>query len=240
MIIDIHTRGGSNVGTLERGRRENRRQRRAVRAGVRVALLALFGAPTVAAQDAPMAGEPGVSIELTGYAGAILPLSSLGAEGDSLRAELSTRPSFAAGLDVWFTPTLGLGLMAGYSKPELNLTTAGGAFGQETADLGSVDYMHGEALLVFRPVLPGSSAVLLPFVGVGAGLHDLSMPEGEGFEDSSGVVIVVAGGTHLRLSDSVHLRLDVRDLISSFDGGPFSDSNVQHDVFVHVGVGVGL
>lgn len=181
------------------------------------------------------------SLELTGYVGALLPLSALGSQGDSIRSEFSTRPSFAASLDYWFGGSLGIGVMGGYTKPTLNLTTVdAGNQQQNIADVGDVDYLHGEALVLFRPQFTRSAAVLLPYVGAGVGYVNLTMPEGSDFEDSSGLAFAFALGTHLRVSDQVHLRIDVRDLVSSFDGGPFADGNVQHDVFVQVGVGVGL
>lgn len=181
------------------------------------------------------------SLELTGYVGALLPLSALGAEGDSIRSEFSTRPSYAASLDYWFGGSLGIGIMAGYTKPTLNLTTVdAGNLQQNIADLGSADYLHGEVLILFRPQLMRSAAILLPYIGVGVGYVDLTMPEDSNFEDSSSLAFALALGTHLRVSNQLHLRLDVRDLVSSFEGGPFADGNVQHDVFIQVGVGVGL
>lgn len=211
--------------------------------GVVVAVGALAWPSAAVAQDSMVVPDEGSSItslELTGYVGALLPLSALGA-GDSIRSEFSTRPSFAASLDYWFGGSIGIGVMAGYTTPDLNLTTVdAGNQQQNIADLGDVDYLHGEALILFRPALVRSAAILLPYIGAGVGYVDLTMPEGSGFEDSSSLALALALGTHLRVSDRVHMRLDVRDLVSSFEGGPFADGNVQHDVFVQVGVGVGL
>lgn len=205
---------------------------------------AVAGAQEVDAQDAylvPAERASITSLELTGYVGALLPLSALGAQGDSIRSEFSTRPSFAASLDYWFGGNLGIGIMAGYSKPTLNVTTVdAGNLQQNIADLGDVDYLHGEALILFRPRLMRSAGILLPYIGAGVGYVDLSMPAGSDFEDSSSLAFALALGTHVRVSDRVHVRLDVRDLVSSFEGGPFAEGDVQHDVFVQVGLGVGL
>ena len=183
----------------------------------------------------------GSTLELTGYVGLTLPMSVLGAQGDTLEAELSTKPSFSAGLELWFGNGFGIGVMGGLASPELSLTTADSETGmQDVAELGTADYLHGEAVLLWRPQLEGSAAVLLPYFGAGAGVRRLEFEADSGFEDTTDVTIVLNAGTHIPISDRIHLRLDLRDLISSFEGGPFEDSNLQHDIFAQVGLGIGL
>lgn len=197
------------------------------------------------AQETP--GEPGgdgrddaTSIELTAYGGAVLPMSLLGSQGDSIQAELSTKPAFGAGLEFWFGGGFGLGVGGGIASPDLTLTMLDSDNGmQQEIDLGSSDYLHGEALLLWRPELRGSAASVLPYFGAGAGVRRLTFDD-PGFDDTTDLTVVLNAGTHLRLSDSVHLRLDVRDLISSFEGGPFESSDTQHDLIARVGVGIGL
>jgi opacity protein-like surface antigen len=179
------------------------------------------------------------TIELTGYVGLLLPMSKLGSQGDSIQAELSTQPSFAAGLDVWFGGGFGLGLMGGYANPNVGLTSVDSGSGvQQQLDLGNADYLHGEAVLQWRPALRGSASVLLPYFGAGAGVRRLSFEGDSGFEDQTDLTLVLNAGAQIQLSEAVHMRLDVRDLVSSFQSGPFESSDQQHDLFAQVGVGV--
>ena len=181
------------------------------------------------------------TLELTAYAGLALPMSVLGAQGDTLQADLSTKPAFAAGLEFWFGNGFGIGVTGGLASPDLSRTTADSGTGiQNVTDLGTVDYLHGEALLLWRPQLRGSAAVLLPYFGAGAGVRRLGFDTGSGFEETTDITIALNAGTHVPLSSGVHLRLDVRDLISSYEGGPFEGSDIQHDLFVQVGLGFGL
>lgn len=181
------------------------------------------------------------TLELTGYTGVLLPMSVLGSLDETQQADLSTKPAFAAGLDVWFGGGFGLGIMGGIASPDLTLTTADPEGGPaDVAELGTVDYLHGEALLLWRPRISGSAAVLLPHVGAGAGIRKLGFDADSGFEDTTDAVLVLAAGAQVRVSDRIHIRLDVRDLMSSFEGGPFESSDTQHDLFVHVGLGIGL
>lgn len=216
------------------------------RAAALVALAALANPGELAGQEAAGGAwqreNPVPStLELTGYAGVILPMSVLGSRDETQQADLSTKPAFAAGLDVWFGGGFGLGLMGGLASPDLTLTTADPEGGPaDVAELGTVDYLHGEALLVWRPGVSGSGAVLLPHFGAGAGIRRLGFDAATGFEDTTDAVLVLAAGAQVRISDRLHLRLDVRDLMSSFEGGPFESADTQHDLFVHVGLGIGL
>jgi len=180
-------------------------------------------------------------VELTGYVGAILPMSMLGSQGDTLQAELSTRPAFAAELDLWLGGGFGIAFAGGIASPDLTLTRADIDTGQQTVEeLGGADYLHGEAVLRWRPELTGSAAVLLPYFGAGAGVRRLSFEDDSGFEDTTDVVLVLNLGAQVRVSDGVHVRLDLRDLVSRFEGGPFENSDTQHDVFAQVGIGIGF
>lgn len=214
---------------------------------------ALVGALTALAAPDGLAGQESAggawdrhdplpsTLELTGYAGIILPMSVLGSLDETQQAELSTKPAFAAGLDVWFGGGFGLGVVGGVASPDLALTTADPEGGPaDVAELGTVDYLHGEALLLWRPDVSGSAAVLLPHFGAGAGIRRLGFEADSGFDDTTDAVLVLAAGAQVRVAERVHVRLDVRDLVSSFEGGPFERSDTQHDLFVHVGLGIGL
>lgn len=218
--------------------RTGRRRASGMAAVIAVAALAFPAGATAQAYQATVTPP---TVELTGYFGAIFPMSVLGSQGDTLKADVSTKPAFGAGLEYWFGGGFGLGVAGGFASPGLALTTADlGTGEQDVVDLGTVDYLHGEALLLWRPQFTSSAAVLLPYFGAGAGIRRLDFEDGSGFEDSSDVTIVLNAGTQIWVSEGVHLRLDVRDLISSYEGGPFESSDLQHDLFVQVGLGLGL
>lgn len=216
--------------------------------GLAAAALASLAVPaTAAAQDwsgpAWEVDEPAPrsTAELTAYAGAVFPMSMLGVQGDSLQSELSVKPSFAASVEVWLGRGFGIGVMGGLASPELSVTIADTETGeQERTALGSVDYLHAEALVLWRPELTGSATVLLPYFGAGVGVRRFEAPEDSGFGDTTDPAFVLNMGAQVRVSDTVHFRLDVRNLISSFEGGPFEASDTQHDVFAQVGFGIGL
>jgi len=213
------------------------------RAGAPIAVIAIaaMAFPAGATAQAYNATVTPPTVELTGYVGAIFPMSVLGSQGDSLQAELSTKPAFGAGVEYWFGGDFGLGVTGGFASPDLALTTADAETGQQDrAELGTVDYLHGEALLLWRPRFTSSATVLLPYFGAGAGVRRLDFEDGSGFEDGSDVTLVLNAGTQIWVSEGVHLRLDIRDLISSYKGGPFASSDLQHDLFVQVGLGLGL
>lgn len=215
--------------------------RRRARGLVAVSAAAVIALPAGATAQEYQAEVTPPTVELTGYFGAIFPMSGLGSQGDTLKADLSTKPAFGAGLEYWFGGGFGLGVSGGLASPGLVLTTVDTGTGQQEAiDLGTVDYLHGEALLLWRPQFTSSAAVLLPYFGAGAGIRRLDFEEASGFEDGSDVTIVLNAGTQVWVSERVHVRLDIRDLISSYEGGPFENSNLQHDLFVQVGLGVGL
>lgn len=213
------------------------------RASGLIAVIAVAGLafPAGAASQEYQATVTPPTVELTGYFGAMFPMSVLGSQGDTLKADLSTKPAFGASLEYWFGGGFGLGVAGGLASPDLALTTADTGTGQQDVlELGSVDYLHAEALLLWRPQLTSSAAVLLPYFGAGAGIRRLAFEDDSGFEDGSDVTIVLNAGTQIWVSEGVHLRLDVRDLISSYEGGPFESSDLQHDLFVQVGLGLGL
>ncbi len=197
-------------------------------------LLAWSAAPAAAQQA-------GSGLELTGHVGAILPLAELANQGDTIKAELSTKPVFGASLDYWFGGSWGVAFTAGIAQPNLIVSTVDPVSGFPVSDdLGSVDYVHAEGTLLYRPQLPGAAAILLPYFGVGAGIRSLSFSADAGVADTDDVVLILNAGGHARLSDRVHLRIDVRDLISTFDAAEFEDSKRQHDVLLSVGLGVKL
>lgn len=210
-------------------------------AGRRCLTLIVAGVLIVWPGTPALGQQPGSGLELTGYVGAVLPLSELANQGDTIKAELSTKPVFGASLDYWFGGSWGVGVTAGVSQPDLVVSTVDPVSGfPVSSDLGSVDFLHAEGTILYRPQLPGAAAIMLPYFGVGAGIRSLSFSDEAGIEDVDDVVLILNAGGHIRLGDRVHLRVDVRDLVSSFDAAAFDDSKQQHEVLLNVGLGVGL
>lgn len=185
--------------------------------------------------------DTGSGLELTGYIGALLPLSSFASQGDTIKVELSTRQMFAASLDYRFSGSWGIQVMGGYAQPELTVLTVDPEGSSPiSTDVGSVDFLHAEATLLYRPRLPGAKAALLPYFGVGAGIRSLSFPDESGSQDSDDITFIVTAGSHIKLGNRVYLRLDIRDLISSFDSAGLVDSKLQNEFLINVGLGIGL
>lgn len=203
----------------------------------------IFGAAVMLALPVAQAHgqESGSGLELTGYFGAMLPLSELANRDDLLKAELSTKTAFGASLDYWFGGNWGIQVMGGYAKPDLTVSTVDPDTNLPfSADVGTVDYVHGEATLLYRPRLTGAAVVLLPYFGVGAGMRRLSLPDESEFENSDDVTVILTAGSHIKLGSRTFLRLDVRDLISSFDPGGLDESKLQNEIILNVGLGIGL
>jgi hypothetical protein len=187
------------------------------------------------------AQESGSGLELTGYIGTVLPLSQLANQGDTIKAEISTKPVVGASLDYRFSGNWGVQVMGGFGKPELTVSAVdSGSEFPVTINMGSVDFLHAEATILFRPQFTGAAAALLPYFGVGAGIRSLSFPDGSGFEDSDDVTLIITAGSHIQVSERVHLRLDIRDLVSSFESAGLDDSRLQNEFLINVGLGVGL
>jgi len=185
--------------------------------------------------------ESGSGLELTGYIGAILPLSQLANQGDTIKAEISTKPVFGASLDYRLSGNWGVQVMGGFGRPDLTVSAVDDGTGfPVSVNLGTVDFLHAEATILFRPQLTGATAALLPYVGVGAGIRSLRFSDGSGFEDSDDFTLIITAGSHISLSESVHLRLDIRDLVSSFESAGLDDSRLQSEFLVNVGLGIGL
>lgn len=181
------------------------------------------------------------NLELTGYFGAMLPLSKLANRDDMFKAELSTKTAFGASLDYWFGGSWGIQVMGGIAQPDLTVSTVDPDTNFPlSVELGTVDFVHGEATILYRPQLTGAAAVLLPYFGVGVGMRKLNFPDESEFEDSDDVTFIVTAGSHIRLGSRTFLRLDVRDLISSFDPGDLDESKLQNEVVLNIGLGIGL
>jgi len=235
----------------------------AVRAAVLAALLFVTMPRVAAAQQSPLAGEnvyppgePTSSLELTGYLGALTPLVDLASAGDSISLELSTKLAFSAGLDLWFPSGLGVGVLGGYSRPDMTVQLVLPSLGEglptrtEELNLGAADYWYAVGTLMYRPNLGGPAALVRPYFLAGGGVLHTAEGSGTVTVDESPITIsvesatkpvgVVGVGGHVLLGKSWFLRLEIRDYISSFDSEPFSDGKIQNDLISSFGLGLAL
>ena len=237
------------------------KERGAGRSLIGALLLALTGPAVGHAQQSPLAGEnvyppeeSSEGLELTGYFGVLTPLADLASAGDSLSLEFSTDISFGLGLDFWFPSGFGIGVLGGYSQPDMTVQQVLPPLGEglptrtEEFNLGGTDYIYGVATLMYRPNLQGSWGMVRPYFVAGGGvLHTGSATgtNGDGSlsltADSQTKPVGVLGlGGHILLGNSWFLRLEFRDYISSFSQDQFEDSKLQNDLVSSIGVGFTL
>lgn len=224
-------------------------------------LVALAGPAALRAQQSPLAGEnvyPPASdsrgFELTGYLSLLTPLSDLASSGDSLSLEFSTDIAFGLGLDYWFPSGLGIGIMGGYSQPEMTVqrvlppVSPGLPTLTEELNLGATDYAYGVATLMYRPNLQGGWGMVRPYFVAGGGVLHTGDATGTNEDGSFSITVdsqtkpvgVVGLGGHILLGNSWFLRLEFRDYISSYDQERFDDSKLQNDLVSSVGIGLTL
>ncbi len=230
--------------SIDKGQKMGHSVRRIRAASVWVIFLGAAAACARPALAQETGYEAAATLDLTGYAGLLTPLARLADQGDTLSAEFSTKPAFGAELDYWLPSGLGIGMLVGYSRPDLTLQKADpdNPFGTRSVGLGQTDAWFAMANVMYRPNLGGSAGVLKPYVGLGAGVISLSYPDqGEVVvEDETRFAGGLVGGAQLGVSGPVFARLDVRDYISSFDGEPFGESRLQNDIVISFGIGLRL
>ena len=214
--------------------------RKARLGGAGLLAIALLVAPQGArAQEAE--SERSSGFEALGLIGVMTPLAKLADSGDTIRAEFSTKVAFGAEADYWFG-NFGVGLIGGYSSPELTIQlvpTDSIGFTQ-SIQLGSTDYWMVTGSLMWRPMLSGSSTIVRPYLGVGAGVVSITYPQSEDFPEIASETRftgTLLGGAHVTLSKGWFARLDVRDYISQLNTEPFEESKMQHDLVTSFGVG---
>lgn len=212
--------------------------------GMLAVTLSLFAFPADAgAQEAEDGASSG--FELLGSIGALTPLAQLAESdetitGDTVTAEFSTRIAFAAELDYWFGD-FGIGVVGGYSNPELTIQIAppGDIGFSVPLQLGSTDYFMLTGNLMWRPGLSGSAAIVRPYLGVGAGMVSITYPKSDDFtiEDETRFTGTLLAGAHIALSKGWFFRVDIRDYISQLNTEPFQESKMQHDLVTSIGIG---
>lgn len=179
------------------------------------------------------------TFEVSAGTGVLAPLARLSSDPGAFATELSTSASVGAAATWWLTPSLGLEVAGRWAPARLNVLRTEFT-GPIPDDLGDADYLAGTLEGVYRLRLSGAAAVVEPFLALGAGLRRLSFdPIAQlDVQDTTDLAGSAAVGAKTRLSEMLAIRLEVRDVVSSFDATSTGESTLQNDIFVTVGLSV--
>lgn len=156
--------------------------------------------------------------------------------------QLSAGLGLRAGGVWWLGPRFGLGLGGLWVPADVDRQASTGEDGGDGVDpggrVGEADYLAGTAELVvaFPPV--GREVRVEPYLVAGLGLRRLSVEaDGEPGDGTTDPVAALGGGFRMMLSERLLLRLEARDQVAPADLGG-TESRIQHDLTVSVGLGV--
>lgn len=191
--------------------------------------------PLAAQEQGPPRAARGPEVSLS--AAAMTPLAPLTRSDVSFDTEVSSSAAVTGALTWWIGRHLGVSGRGTWAPAKLNLR--GAPLGAAVPDdLGDADYLAGLVEVSYRFLPGGAASMLEPFVSLGGGVRDLSLdpvaaPEARSATDP---VATAAAGTDVRAWGDLSLRVELRDLVSSYDSGETGESRIQHDVFVSVGL----
>lgn len=151
--------------------------------------------------------------------------------------EVSTAVGASGTVTWWFGRELGLVAQGLWAPAELNVRPSEFT-GPIPTDLGDAEYLAGTAALTYRIPLSGALAGVEPFFGVGSGVRHLSLdpiasPDAEDATDPAGTALA---GVTTQVSPALAVRLEIRDLVSSYESPLDGETRLQNDVLVSVGV----
>lgn len=190
---------------------------------------------SLAAQTAGPRAETGPGFSVSGLV--LAPLARLTESDVSFDTEVSSTAGLAGAFTWWLDRHLGVSARAAWAPAQLNLR--GAPLGAAVPDdLGDADYLAGTLEATWRFLPGGAASMLEPFVSAGGGVRHLALdpvaaPEARSATDPAATV---AAGTGVRVWEDASLRLELRDLVSSYDAGETGEGRIQHDVTVSVGV----
>lgn len=199
---------------------------------MRTMLKTLLTAAVLAGMAAPAAAQ---SLKLNPRVGLYAPLTDLGDAGSTIGTITTDRSgtlAYGLGVELAF-PVFPVNIRA-------NLDYVTGS--EVSLDDGSVTTTTEREVimlagdLVFRP-LP-RLILIEPYFFAGGGIrqYDFDVPE---VEDVSDPMLHLGGGAELGLGP-LTLNGEVGDYISWYEPQPGADSEIQHDLFVSIGLVLGL
>lgn len=183
---------------------------------------------------APAAAQaPGLELKLNPRVGLYVPLSDLGQATSAVVAEKSSSLALGLGLE------LGLVGLPFNVRANVDYKT-----GSEVSTAGVTQTLEPKLLaiagdLVFRP-LP-KLMIIQPYVFAGGGLrqYDFDTEHTQALEDASDPTVHLGGGLDLTLGP-LALNAEISDYISWYEIQAGEGSEIQHDMFVSVGIVLGL
>ena len=194
----------------------------------------------LAAGVTPASAQRGPSIELSPFAGAVLPAGDL-PERFVFSDDVASTAEFGGvefdealvvggNAAIWLTSRLGIEGTFAYAPMTLTTTSDG-------VDAGELDlYTYGVNVSLRRPSASGPLRRMTPFLtaGIGGKTYD------HGVEDvgvETDLMWNVGAGLNVRLTPALALRFEARDYMSSFDPEVATfDSELQHDVLLTTGL----
>lgn len=194
--------------------------------------LTLASAGGAAAQAAGPPSGP----ELSFSASVLTPLAELTSDV-AFATEVSTAVGASGTVTWWFGRELGLVAQGLWAPAELHVRPSEFT-GPIPTDLGDAEYLAGTAALAYRIPTSGALAGVEPFFGLGGGARHLSLdpvasPDAEDATDPAGTALA---GVTTQVSPTLSLRLEIRDLVSSYESPLDGETRLQNDVLVSVGV----
>lgn len=227
---------------MNRSRRGDRSARRAGRACLAALCVAALAVRPVAAQTDPEEmPEAPEGLEAAGFVGWISSLANLSDDPESFSTALDPYLAIGAEAVYWLSPRFGVGVTGLFAPSELG-TRATQPDLPAPEDLGGVDYLAVVGNLVYRIPVSGTARSVRPYFAVGAGLRHLGLADAARptLDSATDPAATVAAGVHLQLLEGLQLRMELRDLVSSYEAAGTGESTLQNDIAVTVGVGTRL
>jgi hypothetical protein len=197
----------------------------------------LLVAPTGVAAQSPASGAAAAGPEVSVSGAALTPLALLTETPGTFGTEISTGLGVTGTAGYWLGGGFGVVAQGGWIPAELDLQQAEFT-GPIPDQLGDADYLVGTLNLVYRLTLPGPAAAVEPFFGIGGGVRDLDVdPQASpDVEDATDLAGTITAGAYARLWAGGHLRLAVRDVVTSYRSPLSGESRLQNDILVSVGL----
>lgn len=219
-----------------------------MRRGAAVLLaLGLLAAGRLGAQEFPPPIDveaPGASparAYMTAFVGVLTPLSDLTEDPATFGTAITASGLVGGDVTMWLGRRWGVAVQGVFGPADLQVR-ATEFQGAVPDDLGEAEVLAGTASVVYRLVPGGAASLLEPYFAAGGGVRRLTVeaiaaPE---VEDATDPAATVAAGAYARVSDALAFRIEVRDLISSFQSPATGEARLQNDLWVTVGLAAAL
>ncbi len=213
---------------------------------VGVLILSCVSVAPVAAQETitprqeriPLEREGPQSVfDLVGFVGWMAPLNDITDDPASFGTAINPSASFGVEGTRWFGSGFGIGFLGFWTPSELDVIQRNVSV-EVPDDLGDVDYFSAVVTGLYRLFVTGPASTVQPYFLLGAGVRHLSVSEEAApiVEDATDPQLAVGLGTFVQVGSSITVRFGVQDFLSVFEG-PDSDSRLQNDILVSIGVG---